>query len=208
VVIRGCAASRYQQNQDAPHCRIGWDKATGNDAQNFWCAGVDAFWGCSMPPPPSGTASQHTRILGTCAYGTYSCNPVKSYPYTANNLTQLFGGFVSGAVMYLYGSQYVDIEGLEITTHNGKCTLVGAPGNTPYCPNSSPYGDDAKWGILTNNKTSNITLQDVYIHGFTNIGMGGPIGGPFTLTRVSIDFNGFAGWNFDDGHSTPALQAT
>jgi hypothetical protein len=92
---------------------------------------------------------------------------------------------------------------LEITTHNGKCTLVGAPGNTPYCPNSQPYGDDAKWGVLTNNKTSNITLQDVYIHGFTNIGMGGAIGGPFTLTRVSIDFNGFAGWNFDDGHNTP-----
>jgi hypothetical protein len=203
VAIRGCAASRYQQNPDAPHCRIGWDKATGNDAQNFWCAGVDAYWGCSMPPPPSGTASQHTRILGACAYGTYSCNPVTSYPYTSNNLTQLFGGFASGAVMYLYGSQYVDIEGLEITTHNGKCTLVGAPGYPSYCPNSPPYGDDAKWGVVTNNKTSNLTLQDVYIHGFTNIGMGGPIGGPITLTRVIIGFNAFAGWNFDDGHNTP-----
>jgi hypothetical protein len=203
LVIRGCAALPSQQNPDAPHCRIGWDKATGNDAQNFWCAGVNAPWGCSMPQPPSGTASQHTRILGGCAYGTYSCNPVIGYPYTSNNLTQLFGGPASGAVMYLYGSQYVDIEGLEITTHNGKCTLVGSVGYPEYCPNSPPYADEAQWGVLTNNQTSNIKLQDVYIHGFTNIGMGGPIGGPFTVTRVIIGFNAFAGWNFDDGHDTP-----
>jgi hypothetical protein len=203
LVIRGCAAGPYQQNADAPHCRIGWDKATGNDSQNFWCAGVNASWGCSMPQPPSGTASQHTRILGGCAYGTYTCNPVVGYPYTSNNLTQLYGGFAAGAVMYLYGSQYVDLEGLEITTHNGQCTLVGAVAYPAYCPNSPPYGDEAQWGILTNNTTSNITLQDVYIHGFTNIGMGGPIGGPFTLTRVIIGFNAFAGWNFDDGHDTP-----
>jgi hypothetical protein len=203
LVIRGCSALPSQQNADAPHCRIGWDKATGNDSQNFWCAGVNASWGCSMPQPPSGTASQHTRILGGCAYGTYSCNPVIGYPYTSNNLTQLFGGFATGAVMYLTGSQYVDVEGLEITTHNGQCTLVGAIAYPSYCPNSPPYADEAQWGIITGNTTSNITLQDVYIHGFTNIGMGGPIGGPFTLTRVIIGFNAFAGWNFDDGHDTP-----
>jgi hypothetical protein len=203
VVIRGCAALPTQQDRDAPHCRIGWDKATGNDAQNFWCAGVNAFWGCSMPPPPSGTASQHTRILGACAYGTYSCNPVNTYPYTANNLTQLFGGFNVGAVMYLSGSRYVDVEGLEITSHNGRCTRVGYPQYPSGCSSSAPVSDYANWGIITTNTSSNITLQDLYIHGFTNLGMGGPIGGPFTLTRVSIDFNAFAGWNFDDGKPTP-----
>lgn len=200
LVIRGCAASPSQQNPDAPHCRIGWDKATGNDEGNPWCAGVDT---CSMPPPPSGTAAQHTKILGACAYGTYSCNPVIGYPYTNNNLTQLFGGFVAGAVMYLNGSSYIDIEGLELTTHNGKCTRVGAPAYPASCHTDRPWSDFSQWGIITNEKTSNITLQDLYIHGFTNIGIGGPIGGPFTLTRVSIDFNAFAGWNFDDGHSTP-----
>jgi hypothetical protein len=203
LVIRGCAALRSQQNPDAPHCRIGWDKATGNDSENFWCAGVSAFWGCSMPPPPSGTATQHTRILGACAYGTYSCNPVIGYPYTNNNLTQLFGGFVADAVMYLTGSKYVDIEGLEITSHNGKCTRLGAPAWPKGCSTNVPVDDFSKWGIVVTNTTSNITLQDLYIHGFTNIGIGGPIGGPFTLNRVSIDFNAFAGWNFDDGYSTP-----
>jgi hypothetical protein len=203
VVIRGCAASPYQQHADAPHCRIGWDKATGNDSQNFWCAGVNAFWGCSMPPPPSGTSSQHTRILGACAYGTYTCNLVTSYPYTSNNLTQLFGGFNVGAVMYLSGSHYVDVEGLEITSHNGKCTRVGAPAYPAWCSTDLPLSDFAKWGIITTNTTSNIILQDLYIHGLATEGIGGPIGGPFTLTRVFVGFNAFAGWNFDDGHSTP-----
>jgi hypothetical protein len=203
VVIRGCAALPSQQNPDAPHCRIGWDKATGNDSENFWCAGVNASWGCSMPPPPSGTPSQHTRILGACAYGTYSCNPVNTYPYTSNNLTQLFGGFSVGAVMYLNGSQYVDVEGLEITSHNGQCTRVGAPAYPGWCSTSAPASDFASWGIVTTNTTSNITLQDLYIHGLANLGMGGPIGGPFTVTRVFIGFNAFAGWNFDDGVPTP-----
>ena len=205
VVIRGCHALPTQVNPSDPNCRIGWDKGTGNDSANFWCAGISdsAYWGCSMPPPPSGTAGQHTRILGACAFGTYTCNPVIGYPYTSNNLTQLFGGFTADAVMYLYGSQYVDVEGLEITTHNGQCTLVGSPSYPRYCSVNPPKDDISKWGIVTNNATSNITLQDVYIHGFTNIGMGGAIGGPITLTRVIIGFNAFAGWNFDDGHSTP-----
>jgi Putative Ig domain len=204
VVIRGCAALSSQQNPDAPHCRIGWDKATGNDSQNFWCAGVSAFWGCSMPPPPNGTASQHTRILGACAYGTYSCTPIdNNYPYTSNNLTQLFGGFGVGAVMYLSGSSYVDVEGLEITSHNGACTTLGSPVYPAGCSTSSPLSDFANWGVVFTNTTSNVTLQDLYIHGFTNLGIGGPIGGPITLTRVFSGFNAFAGWNFDDGSSTP-----
>jgi hypothetical protein len=216
LVIRGCSALRSQQNADVPHCRIGWDKATGNDAQNFWCAGVDAWWGCSMPPPPNGTASQHTRILGACAYGTYTCNPVISYPYTSNNLMQLFGGFGVGAVMYLNGSKYVDVEGLEITAHNGRCTRLGVPADPPRCSTSVPVSDFAKHGVDVDKTSSNITLQDLYIHGLAESGIGGPIGGPFTLTRVSIDFNAFAGWNFDSpgspanapGSSITASQVT
>jgi hypothetical protein len=203
LVIRGCHAVRTQVRADNPHCRVGWDKPTGNDPENFWCAGVSSFWGCGMPPPPSGTSAQHTRILGACAYGAYTCNPVKSYPYTSNNLTQIYGSFAADGVMWLTGSRFVDIEGLEITTHNGQCSLVGSPSFPRNCSTSPPMDDFSRWGVLTNNATSNLLLQDVYIHGFTNIGIGGAIGGPVTLTRVMIAFNGFAGWNFDDGHNTP-----
>lgn len=204
VVIRGCAALPDQQNSDAPHCRIGWDKATGNDRQNLWCAGVNAFWGCSMPPPPSGTATRPTRILGACAYGTYNCNPVNKFPYTSNNLTQLFGGFGLGAVINLSGSQHIDIEGLEITEHNGKCTRYGQPPYPRSCNTYPPAADDyANAGILTSKGTSDLKLQDVYIHGFTADGLAGPIGGPISMNRVFVGFNGFAGWNFDDGKPTP-----
>ena len=200
VVIRGCAPLPGEQNASAPDCRIGWVNSMGTGGL---CQGVNEFWGCSMPPPPSGTAAQPTQILGGCAYGTYSCNPVIGYPYKNDNLTQIYGGFNVGAVLYLSGSQYVKIEGLEFTSHNGTCTRVGYPQYPSGCSTSSPVGDFADWGIITTNTTSNITLQDVYIHGLTTEGIGGPIGGPFTLNRVSIDFNAFAGWNFDDGSATP-----
>ena len=200
VVIRGCAPLPGEQNASAPDCRVGW---VNNMGTGGLCQGVNESWGCSMPPPPSGTASQPTQILGGCAYGTYSCNPVIGYPYTNNNLTQIYGGFDVGGVLYLSGSQYVKVEGLEITSHNGGCTTVGYPQYPSGCSTSSPVSDFANWGIVVTNTTSNITLQDVYIHGMTNLGIGGPIGGPFTLTRVSLDFNAFAGWNFDDGNATP-----
>lgn len=199
LVIRSCAAPSGEQNPDNPHCRIGKDDAKGGGM----CQGVNAFWGCSMPPPPSGTAAAHTRILGGCAYGKYSCNPVTNYPYTSNNLTQLFGGFDVGGLMRLDGSQYIDVEGLEITSHNGRCTRVGNSVSVKACSTSGLVSDYASWGIIVTNRTSNILLQDLYIHGFAYLGIGGPIGGPFTLTRVSIDFNAFAGWNFDDGKPTP-----
>jgi hypothetical protein len=200
VVIRGCTALPGQQNPDNPHCRVGQDNATNS---NIFCQGVSAYWGCSMPPPPSGTAGNHTKILGGCAFGTYTCNPVAGYPYTSNNLTQLYSGWNNNGLMYLNGSQYVDVEGLELTTHNGACSTVGAPAYPAYCSSGSPASDFGRWGIITTNTTSNITLQDLYIHGFANLGLGGPIGGPFTLTRVFIGFNAFAGWNMDDGKSTP-----
>ena len=66
-------------------------------------------YGAGAPAPPSGTATQHTRILGACAYGTYSCTPVNTYPLVPNNLTQLYGGYGVGGVFSLNGSQYVDV---------------------------------------------------------------------------------------------------
>jgi hypothetical protein len=200
VVIRGCAALPEQQNPDNPHCRIGSDNSKNT---GMFCQGVSSYWGCSMPPPPSGTASNHTRILGACAFGTYTCTPVIGYPYTSNNLTQLYSGWNAHGLMYLNGASYIDIEGLELTTHNGACSTLGAPTYPKGCRTSVPTNDFGRWGIVTTNTTSNVALQDLYIHGFTNIGIGGAIGGPFTLTRVNMSFNAFAGWNFDDGHSTP-----
>ena len=103
----------------------------------------------------------------------------------------------------LQNTSYVDVECIELTQHNGVCTRVGAPAYPRGCSSNQPLDDYATGGILTNNVTSNITMQDVYIHGFNSTGLDGPIGGPVNMTRMFIGFNTFAGWNFDDGNSTP-----
>jgi hypothetical protein len=202
VVIRGCHALAGQTNAANPDCRIGWDGPWGGSSDN-WCYGVGSYT-CYNPPIPAGTATNHTKILGACAYGTYTCTPIdNNYPYASTNETQLFGGFSLTWTFNLASTQYVDIEGIELTTHNGKCTSAGSPSYPRGCQNNQPLDDYANNGFITNNATSNLLLQDVYVHGFNASGFYGPIGGPITMTRVFAGFNAFAGWNFADGSDTP-----
>jgi hypothetical protein len=175
--------------------RVGFDSATSIK----WCFGGQGPYACFNPTIPAGTPSHHTRILGehfaNCSNGN-----------TANHsaLTQIFGGFGAINTLNLTGTQYVDVQCLEITEHNGKCITHGSPPFPKFCNNSGPGMDDyGSNGIWMNEKTSNVLLQDVSIHGNTSSGIQGPIGGPITMTRVNVSFNGFAGWNFDDGKSTP-----
>jgi hypothetical protein len=198
VVIEGCSAASDQQNPSNPACRIGWDTSTGSGSAG-WCAGSQPNDNCFNPTIPSGTSGAHTRILGKCAYAG-NCTPVTSYPYTSNNLTQLFGGFGAGTVLNLSGTSYVDVEGLEITSHNGACSRVGAPAYPATCSTSSPVSDYVTQGISTGDTSADITFQDVYVHGVNSSGFYGSIGGPITMTRVISAFNAFAGYNFDDGN--------
>jgi hypothetical protein len=205
VVIRGCTALSSQTNPSNPNCRLGYDNPTNGNPPNSWCGYGNPNATCFNPPIPAGTAAQPTKILGACAYGTYSCTPINNnYPYGSTNETQLYGGFGLAWTFNLGSTSYVTIEGIELTTHNGVCTLgMGTPAVPRGCSSSVPYDDYAQNGFLTNNKSANITFQDVYVHGFNASGFMGPIGGPLTLTRVFSGFNAFAGWNFDDGHTTP-----
>jgi hypothetical protein len=215
VVVRGCHALRAQVNPSNPACRIGWDAPTeGGGSPNIWCRGPGGAQGCFNPTIPSGTSGHPTRILGACAYGTYSCNPVgHSYPYTSNNLTQLFCGFGLTFCFNLDSTSHVEIEGIELTTHNrhwngtawsGNCTYsTGLPPYPAGCSNSQPFDDYAQAGFLTDGSTTNLTMQDVYLHGFTASGFYGPIGANITLTNVLIGFNAFAGWNFNDVGNHP-----
>jgi hypothetical protein len=205
VVVRGCTALGSQTNASNPDCRLGYDNATNGNAPNYWCGYGNPNNTCFNPPIPSGTAAQPTRILGGCAYGTYSCTPIDNhYPYGYTNETQLFGGFGLTWTFNLESTKYVTIEGIELTTHNGVCTLsTGTPAYPRGCSSSVPYDDYAQNGFLTNNASSNIVFQDVYVHGFNAAGLMGPIGGPITMTRMFVGFNAFAGWNFDDGTGTP-----
>lgn len=199
VIIRGCTAGASQKNPSNPDCRVGWDAPTGT-GDNLWCYGVGSYT-CYNPPIPAGTAAQHTRILGqnyaNCSVGG-ATNP-KQY---VSNLTQLFGGFSLNYAFNLRHTQYVDIQCIELTSHNGVCTRNGSPSLPRGCHNNQPLDDYADSGFLLDNATSNITFQDVYVHGFSNTGLFGPIGGPIALTRVFVGFNAMSAWNFDDGGST------
>jgi hypothetical protein len=200
VLVRGCTAGPGQKNPANPDCRLGWDAPNGT-GDNLWCYGVGSYT-CINPPIPAGTPQQHTRILGqnyaACATGKQT-NP-KQYE---SQLTQLFGGFSLTYTFNLQNTQYVDIQCIELTTHNGRCTRGGSPGYPRNCSSNQPLDDYAQNGFLLNNKTSHILLQDVYVHGFNASGFDGPIGGPISMTRVFAGFNGFSGWNFDDGSDTP-----
>ncbi len=204
VIIRGCAANPNQISPSAPDCRIGWDSNKGKGAGGTWCFGGDANQ-CPNPTIPAGTTTQPTRILGQ-NYANCSTNNTTN----RSALTQLFGGFGVGEVLNLSGARNVQVECLEITEHNeavpgthGNCITHGSPAYPAGCNTGSPLSDFDSNGIVTNNVTSNVLLQDVYIHGHTNSGIQGPIGGLITMNRVFVGFNGFAGWNFDDGKSTP-----
>ena len=201
VIIRGCKALPGQQNPSNPSCRMGWDKPTGSGPDSSWCYAVGSY-DCFNPPIPAGTPAQHTRILGQ-NYASCNAGGATNPKLYKSNLTQLFGGFSLAYAINLENTRYVDFNCIELTSHNGKCVTSGTPFYPRGCNTNQPLDDYANNGILTNNATSNVTFQDVYIHGFNQSGLTGPIGGPIAMTRMFVGFNGFAGWNFDDGHDTP-----
>lgn len=204
VVIRGCTALGSQQNPSNPNCRLGWDTGVNGNPPNSFCPGT-ANQVCFNPTMPSGDATHHTKILGQCV-GLANCNV--GNVTTRANLSQLFAGFGLTWSFDLRGAHYVDIWGIELTTHNHKtggtnCTSFGSPAFPAGCASSPPVDDYAQNGFFTDSTTSNISFQDVYVTGFNSAGIFGPIGAGITVTRVNVSFNVFAGWNFDDGLSTP-----
>jgi len=255
VLIRGCGHLSTQINPADPNCRVGYDNPNSGSVPNGWCgSGVPTF-SCFAPPLPAGTSGQHTRILGQNYAACNTGGAVHPEGYVSN-LTQIYGGFAVAYILDLANAQYVDVQCIELTTHNfttatayptltyssgttynlgditgdsgnnyvsliasnightphtspsdwqlaNQCVRPGPPSYPSSCQNGTPYSDYGNTGVLTNNATSNLLLQDVYIHGMAASGIEGPIGGPITLTRVSMNFNPFASWDFDDGSDTP-----
>jgi Bacterial Ig-like domain (group 3) len=175
--------------------RSGRDTGLSNDA---WCNGRSAA-GCFNPTIPAGTSAHHTKILGE----NYA-NCSDGRPTATGNQTQLFGGFGSLTPLNLKGAQYVDVQCLEITRHS-QCTKVGSAGLPSACHTSSPYDDFSDDGAITDVNTHDVLLQDLWIHGMMH-GIIGPVGGVITAERVNIGFNGFDGWEFDDGNGTPSVN--
>jgi len=178
--------------------RVGYN---GPNAKDYFGVDPGNPYGASNPVIPSGTAERHTRILG----GNYaSCSTGDET--NRSKLTQIFGGYGVGNALNLAGAQYVDVECLEITRHS-QCTIFGVPANPAPCHRGYPLDDYDTNGVVTDAKTHDVLLQDVWIHGHPSRGVIGPIGGTVTCLRCDVGFNGGAGWDFDDGKSTPSVNA-
>jgi hypothetical protein len=153
------------------------------------CWGITGNNGASgAPPPPSGTAGQHTRILGE--------NYAACHSATAK--TQLHGGWGTGGVLTMAGASYVDVACLDITDFSacGRATqTVGCDGTQDFAQN----------GVQWSNTSTNDTLTDVHIHGMASSGMTGPTGDGVVMSYVDAVGNASSGWNADDGDGTTGV---
>jgi len=160
-------------------------------------AGGGAGSSCILPAPPSGTASDPTRILGQNAGACHDSGHTHLV-----NPTVLSGIDNAFAVLDTRGTDYVEISCIEITQPDTCTDTVGA-GQCTDAKNYVHYG-----GLILNYLTaqgpSNLTLQDVAVVGLAGNGILGShlnksSSDVFSATDVYVIGNGGAGWNGDGG---------
>jgi Putative Ig domain len=167
-------------------------------AQISLCAkGANNGTGCILPAPPSGTASQHTRILGQNAGNCHD----SAHTHLVNP-TVLSGIDNAFAVLDTRGTNYVDISCIEVTQPD-TCTTIAGPGQCSNASNYVHYGG-LILNYLTEQGPSNLTLQDVAVVGVAGSGILGShlnkaSSDTFSATDVYVIGNGEAGWNGDGG---------
>jgi hypothetical protein len=141
-------------------------------------------WDCNWPAIPSGTDASHpTRILGE-GWDTGCASP-----------PSLFGVERAKQVIDLSGSSNVDIECLEITDHEG-CVEMHSSATYACNRSSYPYGKWAQNGLRASD-SENVTLKNLDIHGMANRGVLAGRLKDWTLYKVRIAGNGWAGWDGD-----------
>ncbi len=146
------------------------------------CAGDHG--NCYMPSVPSGTASQHTRILGE-NYASCHSDSAK---------TLLYGSYGANTVFNLKDSQFVDVACFEVTDQaacsgNGNYTHnCGTPGNANY----------GTYGVLASALTASSNLTDLFIHGLDSDGWHGAVGLGVVADHIHIRGMPDAGINMDD----------
>lgn len=155
---------------------------------------------CSPPALPSGTSGNHTRIIGhLCSTSCFIADPdwggigIPGNKPDPAKIEYMFGAGAAAYALSWSSSQYVDIQGLDITDHAEcgnifvTCVVLNSTGFGIFAGNTNP---------ATN---GHILLQDVNLHGFSTRGIRGNCGGLWTFNRVEIANNGGGGVDFDPG---------
>ena len=142
-------------------------------------------WDCFMSAIPSGPSStQPTRIVGV-----------------GSPAPELWGTERAGMVLNLQGSSNVEVSNLEITDHesciDNHCHGGACSGEVLKCKrDSAPYGKWAGTGISARD-SKNVKLTDINVHGMANRGVYAGRLTDWTMTRLTIRGNGWAGWDGD-----------
>lgn len=171
---------------DGVSYRVGWgDSTTYCTATGCWGKTGDQG-GSGAPPIPSGTMGSPTIIQGA--------NAGSCHAQTAR--TQLHGGWGTDDVLNIIGSSNVEIDCIDITDFSN----CGRDTDVVSC--TSPLKDYAGTGIAMYSTTTNITLNDIRIHGMAQDGLTGSPGGGFTANYFDILGNADAGWNSDPADGT------
>lgn len=150
---------------------------------------------CHMSAVPSGpTPAQPTRILGAGHAGGCGDPP------------ELWGTERAGMVLNLQGSSNVEVACLEITDrdsciehhcHGGVCS-----GEIDRCNRDAPpWGDWAGNGIKASD-SRNVHLRDINVHGMANRGVVAGRLQDWTVDRLTVRGNGWAGWDGDIGSNS------
>lgn len=135
---------------------------------------------CYLGKIPSGTASAKTRILGN------SAAPPK-----------LWGAERTWSILSLDGSSNVEVGHLEITDKSN-CVSAHSVAAAACNRTSAPYGNWASVGLSASN-SANVWLHDLNIHGLGLHGINAGGLSNWTMERVKINHNGWAGWDANVG---------
>lgn len=155
---------------------IGW-------ARDWDCVIKDAHT-CVPQPIPSGSPGNPTRILGAGWDSGCAAPP------------QLWGTHGAHQLLSLDGSSHAVIACLDLSDHSA-CTQNYKPDPEYACARGAE-GDWANMGLHAQD-SSDVTLQDLRIHGFANRGVQAGRIRDWNVTRVKIIGNGHAGWDGDLG---------
>lgn len=162
---------------------VGWGAPGSADTSGRCYSG--GRYDCYLPPVPSGTASTRTRILGA-GHDSGCAAPPK-----------LWGTERVRYMINLENSSNVEVGCLELTDKSD-CVELHSDSTVACNRNTAPHGNWAAHGIYSSN-SRNVYLHDLDIHGMANRGiMAGGLT-DWTLERVKIIGNGWAGWDGDIG---------
>ncbi|HEY4555309.1 MAG TPA: hypothetical protein VIG68_02570, partial [Lysobacter sp.] len=151
----------------------------GYGAPGTTCASTDRT-ACGLGRIPSGTASAPTRILGN-----------------ASAPPKLWGAESTRTVLSLHGSSNVEVGHLEITDKD-RCVNSHSVASAACKKSGAPYGNWASVGIGAS-ASGNVWLHDVNIHGMATHGINAGGLTNWTMERVRINHNGWAGWDANVG---------